>query len=325
MVMHDALKVDVVRSLQRYADLHRNWDSKVNRLASHLLTLDVSCLLADAPYLTLAAAHAAKIPSAGICSLNWADILERCVKQWPAALQAAGVSEGTLDTILLQMRQAYASAGLILQPEPAMPMTHSNTLSTQPLAHAPSNPNRGHLLTIIGEQLTAQTGNNSVASEPCWIVLTSMGGIHLAIDPSQWPTHCLGRRVLYLTAGSATPAPAHVVSLNFEQFDFNELMASCDVVLTKPGYGMFVEARACGKPMLYLARDDWPESLCLEQWATANTHAIKLTSEQIGRGEFATELTQVLSLPALDQKHFSGADQAARTINRHLLTVANAC
>ena len=323
MVMHDALRVDLVSSLQRYAQLHERWDREVDQLAAHLLDLNVSALVANAPYLTLAAARLAQIPSMGICSLNWADILEQCVQQRPDALKASGLSKNTLDRILEQMRQAYASAALVLRPEPAMPMTHSNTLSIEPLVHQPPEPNRHQLLTVIDSHLRSQAGHTLAADEPCWLVLTSMGGIRFTVDPDQWPTQCLGRRVIYLMSGDTVSRHGHVVSLNFEHFGFSELMASCDVLLTKPGYGMFVEGRACGKPLLYVEREHWPESSCLEQWAESNTHAIKLTVEQINSGHFASQLEQILSRSALGRRGFAGADQAALAINRHLLTAAH--
>jgi UDP-N-acetylglucosamine:LPS N-acetylglucosamine transferase len=120
-------------------------------------------------------------------------------------------------------------------------------------------------------------------------------------------------------AKDTTPACPHVVALDFEEMGFGKLMASCDLVLTKPGYGMFVEARACCKPMLYLARDDWPESQCLEQWARLHAHAVKLTADQLAHGRFSAELERLLSMPALEPMVFNGARQAASCIVDHLL------
>lgn len=314
MVMHDALRVDLVKSLQRYDQLHQRWDSEVNRLASHLQGLNVSGVLADAPYLTLAAAHVASIPALAICSLNWADILERCVAQDPGALKKAGMSNTRLDNILTQIQQAYASAASILRPEPAIQTSRFETVTIDPLVQPPPQSDRNSLLAAINTQTRAD-----ITADDPWIVLTSMGGIELPLDPRQWPTSCLGRSVIYIIAGQRTPECSHVVSLDIEQYGFSNLLASCDAVLTKPGYGMFVEARACGKPMLYLGRDAWPESQCLEQWADTHTHATKLSSDQVAQGNFGSELAELLSLPALGRQGFEGADEAAREIIKQLL------
>jgi len=314
MVMHNALRVDLVQSLQRYDQLHQRWDSEVNRLAAHLQSLNVSGVLADAPYLTLAAAHVASIPAVAICSLNWADILERCVAQDPAALKKAGMSNTRLHNILAQIQRAYASAAAILRPEPAIQTSRFETMTIDPLVQAPPLADRASLLVAIGAQI-----RSDITTDDPWIVLTSMGGIELPLDPRQWPTSCLGRDVIYIIAGQHVPECSHVVLLDIEQYGFSNLLASCDAVLTKPGYGMFVEARACGKPMLYLGRDAWPESRRLEQWAATHTHATKLSSEQVAQGNFGSELAEILSLPALERQGFEGADQAAREIAKQLL------
>lgn len=313
MVMHDALRVDLVESLQRYDRLHQQWDSEVNRLASHLQALNVSGVLADAPYLTLAAAQMAAIPAVAICSLNWADILERCVAQDPNALEQAGMSNTRLHNILAQIQQAYVSAATILRPEPAIQTSRFETMSIDPLVQPPPSSDRDSLLAAIGAQV-----RSDITTDDPWIVLTSMGGIELPLDPRRWPTSCLGRPVIYIIAGQPTPECPHVVSVDIEQYGFSNLLASCDAALTKPGYGMFVEARACGKPMLYLARDTWPESQCLEQWAATHTHATKLSSDQVARGDFGPQLAKLLSLPALGRQSFKGADQAAREIKKQL-------
>ena len=49
-------------------------------------------------------------------------------------------------------------------------------------------------------------------------------------------------------------------------FSFIDLMASVDLVVTKTGYGMLVEAACNGVPLLFLARPDWPEWPWLEAW-----------------------------------------------------------
>ena len=315
MVMHDALRVDLIQSLQRYDALHRHWDDEVNRLAAHLCAQHVSAVLADAPYLTLAAAQAAGIPAVAICSLNWADILERCVAQDPSALQQANLSGARFQTILADMQAAYASAAIMLQPEPAIKTTRFTTQTIEPVVQTPPPPARKHLISAIGQQIHV----DRLADEPL-IVLTSMGGIALPLDPRQWPTTCRTRPVIYIIAGHQTPACPHVVSIDIERHGFSHLLASCDAVLTKPGYGMFVESRACGKPMLYIDRDTWPESQCLEDWAAHHTHAIKLSRQQLVDGDFAAELDELMGLPALDRLTFKGAEQAAQAIAGVLFT-----
>jgi UDP-N-acetylglucosamine:LPS N-acetylglucosamine transferase len=47
---------------------------------------------------------------------------------------------------------------------------------------------------------------------------------------------------------------------------FIDLLASSNVVITKVGYGSFVEATAHNVPVLFLDRPDWPETPYLTAW-----------------------------------------------------------
>ena len=68
-------------------------------------------LLADVPYIGLAAAQRLGVPSVSLCSLNWADIYRHyCGKRQEC------------EAIAVQMLDAYAGAVCFLQPQPSMTM-----------------------------------------------------------------------------------------------------------------------------------------------------------------------------------------------------------
>ena len=56
MVMDSSLDTDVDKSLQLYANLHDNWDEEVNKEVERLSRIAPDVILANIPYLTLAAA-----------------------------------------------------------------------------------------------------------------------------------------------------------------------------------------------------------------------------------------------------------------------------
>ena len=74
LVMKSALDIDLDASAAAYAQLHRDWQQRVAEEVCRLESLEPDLVLADVPYLTLAAATQAAIPAAALCSLNWADI-----------------------------------------------------------------------------------------------------------------------------------------------------------------------------------------------------------------------------------------------------------
>jgi len=308
MLMRDALTVDLARSLHAYTTLHRHWHHNVDKLALHLDALNLKGVLTNTPYLTLAAAHAIGIPSMAICSLNWADILEGCVRQNTESLAQANISGTEFSAMLQQIRDAYGLATTVVRPEPFMGKPANNTQDIEPIAPPPLLSNRAALIDQVATKVTNP-----------WVVLVSMGGMALELQPTLWPTSLLGRSIIYLThvglahADDPSKQLPHVIAYESLGLSFTQIMASCDLVLTKPGYGMFVETRTHAKPMLYVAREQWPETDCLVQWANTHTQSCQITPTQLATGQFGAEMTDVLAAPAMSPVHFGGADVAART------------
>jgi UDP-N-acetylglucosamine:LPS N-acetylglucosamine transferase len=75
---------------------------------------------------------------------------------------------------------------------------------------------------------------------------------------------------------------------------FSDLLASADIMLTKPGYGAFVEAACSGIPVLYVERDDWPEQPYLITWLSQHGLCHRLTAAQVQDGNFAQEVQHLL-------------------------------
>jgi len=124
MVMNHAFSVDTQASLARYESLHQDWDDKVNALAQQFIDSQVDVVLADVPYLPLAAAQVAGIPAIALCSLNWADILSHYV----------GLDKQ--QAIINSMYAAYQSARYFLQPAPSMAMPKLESTRHRPLLRA---------------------------------------------------------------------------------------------------------------------------------------------------------------------------------------------
>ncbi len=234
LVMHGPVVVDVAASRAAYAALHRDWPAVVASEAAALGRLAPDLLLADVGYVGLAAAASAGIPALALCSLNWADIAEALGVATPAAV--------------LAMRTAYRSARIFLQATPHMPMAWLER--RQPIGPIGriGTPRRAALLGALG--LPADE----------LLVLVSFGGIPAGDEVAAFPQV---PGVTWLADRSVRPGMIPLARL---PFSFIDLMASVDLVVTKTGYGMFVEAACNGVPVLFLARPDWPESPWLEGW-----------------------------------------------------------
>ncbi|MBI3903833.1 MAG: hypothetical protein HY306_12975 [Nitrosomonadales bacterium] len=288
MKMVNAVEVDMALSAAAYRDYHADWHARVRQAAQEMRALRADLLLANVSYLSLAAAHAVGVRAVAMCCLNWADIYSHyCMSD------AAGA------TIHAQMLAAYNSAELFLRVEPAMPMPDLDKARTiGPIAQVGRNRREE-----IFAKYPAGRGNR--------LILVAMGGIEFRLPMEQWP-HIEG-------VGWLLPQAWNIERddmIPFESLDlpFGDLLASCDAVLTKPGYGTFVEASCAGVPVLYVSRDDWPEQPCLVRWLERNNVCREVPRERLHSGDIAQVLGDLWAQARPPAPVAGGAQQAARVL-----------
>lgn len=88
------------------------------------------------------------------------------------------------------------------------------------------------------------------------------------------------------------------------------------MIITKPRYGVFVEA-AAGTPILYVERTDWPDVSSLSTWVNRVANAVKISRSVLDQVflECADEHLEVVENPPVA---LTGAAQAAFTFNCYL-------
>lgn len=292
MAMFDAVSVDVPRSLAAYRDYHADWAQKVATEAQVLRALQPDLLLANVPYRSLAAAKVAGIPSVAMCCLNWADIYRHY------APDDAGAS-----AIHAQMLAAYNSAAVFLKLSPTMPMNDLRNTRELPC------------VAQTGERHRALLLQRSGASEQERLVLVAMGGIDYRLSMEGWPDIAGVRWLVPESWGVRREDVSSVESLNM---DFRDVLASCDAILTKPGYGTFAEAACAGVPVMYVPRGDWPEAPWLVDWLQRHGVAIEVDAARLQDGELRGTLAALWagSRPALPQN--TGALEVVETLCKML-------
>jgi len=284
LVMKSALDIDLEASAAAYADLHRNWQQRVDAETCRLESLAPDLVLADVPYLTLAAARQAAIPAAALCSLNWADIYRHYF-----------VNRKEAREVLAHMESAYRSARVFLCPEPSMSMSFlDNRVPIGPVAA------RGHCRR---DDLLRQLGLEAGQS----VVLVAPGGVETRFALENWPAD---QGIHWLVSERWRVRHPNVSPLEKTALDFTDLVASCDAVLGKCGYGTVSECVVNGTPLLYIPRPDWPEEQVLLQWLEAHNAAVPVEPMRLGSGELTDLVLRARSLP-VKACQATGAGQAA--------------
>ncbi len=293
MIQASALQVSESESADAYRDFHTHWEDKVAEEAAQLSALDADLVLANVPYLALAGAKRANIPSIAMCSLNWADIYQHYF---------LGVRPEA-EEIFQQILAAYQSAQLFLRLTPAMSMPDlHNTKRIGPVAQ-------------LGKNRKTEIASQAGLCSDQRLVMLSLGGMDLHLPVNSWPRQS---GVCFIVPASWHSQHPDTIDLESLSMPFADVLASCDALIAKPGYGSFVEAACLGIPVLYLQRKNWPEIDCLIEWLRQHGRCAEIHADDFATGNVVNTLETLCMSKAPTPPHPNGIEQAAEIIAHQL-------
>ena len=303
-VMFDPMRIDLKATADRYREVHADWAAMVRREAQILREIGAEFVLTNVAYLPLAGAALTGIPAAAFCSLNWSELFEHFFgnEQWA-------------EKIGREISAAYRSAPFLAL-EPAMPMAGLSDLWRFPPVAETGTLRRAELAACISARQPALTGLP--------IVLVGFGGIAMDtalfdLAASAHRARAQNSRCCWLVpdgwaAGDPDCLPSSELGLSF-----SDLLASCDAVITKPGYGTFVEAACAGTPVLWLRREEWPEQDCLIDWLDRQVASRELLPEEMAAGLVPEALNALWRLPERARPLPDGAGRVADDLLARIL------
>lgn len=291
-VMRDAVTLDLPATAAAYRRAHADFPARVAAEAAQLQALGVDAVFSDVSYLPLAGAAAAGIPALALCSLNWADLFRHFFGQedWAAPIHA-------------EMLAAYRAAHF-LRVTPAMPMhALTNVREVGPI-FAPGRDRRHALREKVG------------AGETARLLMVGMGGVPLRLPVERWPRH---PDIRYLVPAGWNVTRPDCMAIESFDWPFVDLLRSVDAVITKPGYGTFVEAAGNGTAVLYPRRADWPEQDCLIEWLQRHGRGKEIGADQLAAGDFDAALQSCLNIAPPPWDARDGAAEAAAILADRLI------
>jgi len=289
MVMASSVDVLPKESLTCYRMFHRDWAQRVEAQAADIEKLAPDLLLANVPYLSLVGAKRAGVPAVAMCSLNWGGIFGHYCgsKDEQAEIQE-------------QIRMAYAAAAAFLLPTPSMAMPElGNTRSIGPIAQT-------------GRTQAKILRKTHGLADDVQLVLVALGGIDTHLSMENWPSR---EQLRWIAPRDWYRGRDDCLVMEELGLSFLDLLASCDAVVTKPGYGTFVEAACHGVRVIYADRPDWPEEPGMSQWLKRQVPAAGVPREKLWSGSFLTDLDELLAQPDPTPAIPTGVQQAVE----HLL------
>ncbi len=289
------LTIDVPGTWAAHQILHAEWERKIETEAAHIRDAGPACVLSDISHLGIAAGAAAGIPTIGLCSLSWDLVLAPFVD--PAAPEHA--------VILNQIREAYAKADCFLRVAPGLEITaFQNRREIAPIAE-PAEPQASRLRKAIG----ADTSDR--------VILVGFGGIPLQNPPFEQMEAM--HNVRFLFDGPVPDGLSRITSLSTVGLPFKQVLASVNVVLTKPGYGTIVEAVALGIPVAYVRRYNFADEQSLVDYLHRYGRGAELSLVDFLAGQWKPAITQALAQsPSSPPPPHTGAQDAAQILRQYL-------
>ncbi|MGH7182346.1 MAG: hypothetical protein ACREJN_10260, partial [Nitrospiraceae bacterium] len=293
------LTIDVDATWLEHERFHATWNDRLQQEVTAMKTARPDMVLADTPYLALAAGKASAIPTVALASFTWDLVLSDFL------------APPSIDKLALihSIRQSYAQADVALRIIPAPKIdVFEHIVDIAPIAE-PASPARDQLAAVLALAPNERT------------VLVGFGGIPMTSLPFADPERLTGYRFLF--DGPILPGSTKFVSIHSLPFSFKTLMASVDVIMTKPGYGTIVEAVALQQPVVYVRRYNFADEPPLVDYLHRYGRGVELSVDDFAQGRWEPALQQVLASPApsLQALPPTGAAEAATFLARQLRNV----
>lgn len=298
-LMHDALNVDIHASWQRYLSREQDWPAHLEEARTHIRASKPDLIVSDVGEMPLAAGQSLGIPTIAMSSLNWADLAHNYFSDRPGCT-----------AVLARLDGIYARSTLALRLTPGMPMHGQAEVQVPPVG----------AISQLGRATLEQRLRTALPFPDQPRILIGMGGIETALPWTNWPEQSnfnllVAHQPTLPEHGDPARGIVNADTLRHQYgWHFCDLLAGCDAVICKPGYGTFVEAALAGTTVLYVRRHDWPEQPVLIEWLHQNARCAELEAASLQQGNFAAALAELMAQAPRPALAPDGATIAARRI-----------
>jgi hypothetical protein len=124
----------------------------------------------------------------------------------------------------------------------------------------------------------------------------------------------------FLIDSPVPPGFSRIHSIETLPFSFKTLLASVDVIMTKPGYGTIVEAVALQQPVVYVRRYNFADEPPLVDYLHRFGRGVELPIDDFANARWEPALSKALSMltPPTPPPPATGAMQVASLLMPYL-------
>ena len=290
LIQKDSIQIDLEASIEAVEHLYAHESRLIAGAMEFIDHENVGVVVADIPAIPLEAAKRAGIPAIATGNFGWDWIYSDFVKfdpRWQRHVDS--------------FRNSYQQTDLLMRQPFAEPMAAFPSRIDLPLLAGPG--------TDCREEIAEQCGADP---EKKWVLL-SFTSLNLNVHALENLAR-LRRCTLFSVEPLEWPDSA-IKCLKRSPVGFANILASMDVVLTKPGFGIVSECIANNKPIVYTSRDNFPEYPILVDGIEQYCRHAFIPGDELYAGELDRALEEIDSAPdPIKQMPRGGAEIAARHI-----------
>ena len=290
------LKIDIDATWAAHYRFHETWETRLSHEVAALQAASPALIIADTPYLAIEAGFRAQIPAVALANFTWDIVLK----------EYCSPSDKAQQQLLQDIRRSYAKAHRAIRITPAPRIdAFSNMIDVDPIA-SPATPDRDRLVSVLALRSNERT------------VLVGFGGIPLTSLPLEHMEQLRDYRFLF--DGPVPPRYSQIHSTQTLPFSFRTLLASVDVIMTKPGYGTIVEAVMLQQPVIYVRRYNFVDEQPLVDFLHHYGCGIELSIDDFTRGQWQPAIGKAVAMlsSATTPPPSTGAMQAASILAPYL-------
>lgn len=290
LVQKDSIHVDLEASLEAIERLYACERELIVQESKFMERENIGTVVSDIPAIPLDAAKRSGIPGIATGNFGWDWIYSDFVKFNPR-----------WQTYVDKFRNVYRQCDLVLRQPFAESMAAFPNQTDLPLLAKPGNACRKKIAESGGTDPGKKwvlLSFTSLNLDSCALDnLSRMEGYELfSVEPLEWPE-------------------TNIKCLKRSMASFSDILASMDVVVTKPGFGIVSDCIANDKPIIYTDREHFLEYAVLVDGIKKYCRHAFIPGSELYAGELRRALKEIETAPPpAEEMPRGGAEIAARHI-----------
>jgi len=288
LIQEDAIRVDLDASLQALEALYAREDELIRQEIDFMRSENIGVVVADIPAIPLEAAQRSGIPNIATSNFGWdwiyEDFAERDVRWQP---------------YVEKFRRVYRQTDLLLRQPFAEPMDVFPRKVDLPLLAGPGQNRKEQIVEITGADPDKRWVLLSFTSldlqQPAFDHLAQLTAYEFfAVEPLEWKD-------------------STVRSIKRSDACFSDILASVDIVVTRPGFGIVSECIANRKPIIYSYRPNFREYAVLVEAIQKYCRQAFVQNAELYAGQLERALMDIEKAPLPSERIESGGAELAAT------------